>query len=88
MAQNGDFQHFLKIESLLLAGNRLKCWTLWVGCMVHHPYVWENSGLAKRWAKLPGSSQPIRLLHFQNAITSKPFDRFFLKINRKHFGGN
>ena len=35
--KNGFFQHFLKIESLLLAGNRLKCWTSWLGCMVHHP---------------------------------------------------
>ena len=76
MAQNGLFQHFLKIESLLLAGNRLKCWTLWLRYMVRHPYVWENSRLAKFWAKRPESSRPISLLHFQNAINSRPFDRF------------
>ena len=74
--KNGLLQNVLKIESLLLAGNRLKCWTLLLGCMVHHPYAWENSHLAKFWAKWPESSRPIRLLHFQNAITSKPFDRF------------
>ena len=34
--QIGLFQHFFKIESLLLAGNRLKGWTLWLGCMVYH----------------------------------------------------
>ena len=81
MAQNGLFQYFLKIESLLLAGNRLKCWALWLGCMVHHPDAWENFRLAKFWAKWPESSRPIRLLHFQNAITSKPlygFLRFFV----------
>ena len=44
-----------------LAGNRLKCWTLWLGCMVHHPYVWENPRLAKLGANLGQSSQPIRL---------------------------
>ena len=32
--------------------------------------------LAKFWAKQPESSQPIRLLDFQNAVTSKLFDRF------------
>ena len=65
--KNGLFQHFLKNESL---------WTLWLGCMVHHPYIWENLGLAKFWAKRPESSRPIRLLHFQNGITSKPLDGF------------
>ena len=68
----------------------LKCWKLWLGCMVHHPYAWENSHLAKFWAKRPESSRPIRLLHFQNAITSKPFDRFLTMrgINRKYLCGN
>ena len=36
----------------------------------------KNSRLAKR----PDSSRPISLLHFQNAITSKAYDRFFKKI--------
>ena len=45
--KNGLFPYFLKIESLHSAGNRLKCWTLWLGCLVHYPYVWENSCLAK-----------------------------------------
>ena len=53
---------------------------------------------AQIWAKLPESTQPIRLLHFQNAVTSKPYDcflKFFVwslstmrGINRKLFGGN
>ena len=53
IAQNGpkiDSQHFFKIESFLFAGNRLRYWRLWFGCMVHHPYFWENSRLAKFWA--------------------------------------
>ena len=93
MAQNGLFQHFLKMESLFLAGNRLKCWTLGIGCIVHHTYVWGNSRLAKFWVKRPESSRPIRLLNFQNAITSKPFDRLtvylkFLYEAFKYHEGN
>ena len=42
-AKIGPKMEFLKIELLLLAGNRLKWWTLCLGCMLHHPYVWENS---------------------------------------------
>ena len=101
-AKNGPKMDFFNIYSKLSHYFWLetgkKCRTLWLGCMVHYPYVWENSRLVKFWAKRPESSRPIRLLHFQNAITSKPFDRFLIYfvwsksttrgINRKYFGGN
>ena len=50
--------------SNFLAGNKQKCWTL-----SFHPYVWENFRLAYFWAQRPESSRPIRLIHFQIAIT-------------------
>ena len=90
LAQNGLFQHFLKVESLLLAGNRLKCWALWLGCMGHHPYVWESSRVATFWAKLPKSSRPISLINFQNSISVNPCVKLKYErgINRKYFRGN
>ena len=53
MAENSLFNIFSKLT------HYWKCWTLWLGCMVHHPYIWKNPRLDKCWAKRPESSQPI-----------------------------